>query len=45
MVVVVYGLLFVVLAALGLIIATQLANSIIAFTDELPTLLGEHGRG
>jgi predicted PurR-regulated permease PerM len=37
-VVVVYGLLFVILAALGLIIATQLANSIIAFTDELPTL-------
>jgi predicted PurR-regulated permease PerM len=37
-VVIVYGLLFLVLAALGLIIATQLANSIIAFTDELPTL-------
>ncbi|MGD8683260.1 MAG: AI-2E family transporter [Chloroflexota bacterium] len=37
-VVVVYGLLFLVLAGLGLIIATQLANSIIAFTDELPTL-------
>ena len=37
-VVVVYGLLFVVLAGLGLVIATQLANSIIAFTDELPTL-------
>ena len=37
-VVVVYGLLFIILAGLGLIIATQLANSIIAFTDELPTL-------
>ncbi len=37
-VVVVYGLLFLVLAALGLIIATQLAGSIVAFTDELPTL-------
>lgn len=37
-VVVVYGLLFVVLAGFGLVIATQLANSIIAFTDELPTL-------
>jgi predicted PurR-regulated permease PerM len=37
-VVVVYGLLFIVLAGLGLIIATQLANSIIDFTDELPTL-------
>ena len=37
-VVVVYGLLFLVLAGLGLIIATQLANSIVSFTDELPTL-------
>jgi len=37
-VVVVYGLLFVILAGLGLVIATQLANSIIDFTDELPTL-------
>ena len=37
-VVVVYGLLFLVLAALGLVIATQLANSIINFTDELPSL-------
>jgi len=37
-VVVVYGLLFFILAGLGLIIATQLANSIIDFTDELPTL-------
>lgn len=37
-VVVVYGLLFIVLIGLGLIIATQLANSIIDFTDELPTL-------
>ncbi|MEX1345972.1 MAG: AI-2E family transporter [Candidatus Limnocylindrales bacterium] len=37
-VVVVYGLLFIVLAGLGLVIATQLANSIIDFTDELPTL-------
>ena len=37
-VVVVYGLLFFVLAGLGLIIATQLANSIINFTDELPSL-------
>jgi len=37
-VVVVYGLLFIVLAGVGLVIATQLANSIVAFTDELPTL-------
>jgi predicted PurR-regulated permease PerM len=37
-VVVVYGLLFFVLAGLGLIIATQLANSIIDFTEELPAL-------
>jgi predicted PurR-regulated permease PerM len=37
-VVVVYGLLFLILAVLGLIIATQLAGSIIAFTDELPSL-------
>ena len=37
-VVVIYGLLFLVLAALGLVIATTLANSIIDFTDELPTL-------
>jgi predicted PurR-regulated permease PerM len=37
-VVAVYLLLFVVLAGLGLVIATQLANSIIDFTDELPTL-------
>ena len=37
-VVVVYGLLFIILAGLGLIIATQLANSIIDFTDELPSL-------
>ncbi len=37
-VVVVYGLLFVILAGLGLVIATQLANSIIDFTDELPSL-------
>jgi predicted PurR-regulated permease PerM len=37
-VVVVYGLLFLVLAALGLVIATQLANSIVDFTEELPTL-------
>jgi predicted PurR-regulated permease PerM len=37
-VVLVYGLLFLVLAVLGLVIASQLANSIVAFTDELPTL-------
>jgi len=37
-VVVVYGALFLVLASLGLILATQLAGSIIDFTDELPTL-------
>ena len=37
-VVVVYGLLFLVLGGLGLILATQLAGSIIDFTDELPTL-------
>ncbi len=37
-VVLVYGLLFLILAVLGLIIATQLGNSIVAFTDELPTL-------
>ncbi len=37
-VVVVYGLLFLVLAVLGLVIATQLASSIVDFTDELPTL-------
>jgi predicted PurR-regulated permease PerM len=37
-VVIVYGLLFLVLAALGLVIATQLANSIVSFTEELPTL-------
>jgi len=37
-VVVVYGLLFLILAVLGLIIATQLAGSIIDFTDELPSL-------
>jgi predicted PurR-regulated permease PerM len=37
-VVTVYALLFLVLAVLGLIIATQLASSIVAFTDELPTL-------
>jgi predicted PurR-regulated permease PerM len=37
-VVVIYGLLFLVLAGLGLVIATTLANSIIDFTDELPTL-------
>jgi predicted PurR-regulated permease PerM len=37
-VVVVYGLLFFILAVLGLVIATQLANSISAFTDELPKL-------
>jgi predicted PurR-regulated permease PerM len=37
-VVLVYGLLFLILAVLGLVIASQLANSIVAFTDELPTL-------
>ena len=37
-VVLVYGVLFLVLASLGLILATQLAGSIIDFTDELPTL-------
>ncbi len=37
-VVLVYGLLFLVLAVLGLVIASQLATSIVAFTDELPTL-------
>jgi predicted PurR-regulated permease PerM len=37
-VVLVYGLLFLVLAVLGLVIATQLAGSIIDFTDELPSL-------
>ncbi len=37
-VVVVYGLLFIVLIGLGLIIATGLANSIVDFTDELPSL-------
>lgn len=37
-VVTVYALLFLVLAVLGLVIATQLASSIVAFTDELPTL-------
>ena len=37
-VVLIYGLLFLILAVLGLIIATQLGNSIVAFTDELPTL-------
>jgi predicted PurR-regulated permease PerM len=37
-VVVVYGLLFVILIGLGLVIATQLANSIIDFTEELPSL-------
>jgi predicted PurR-regulated permease PerM len=37
-VVVVYGLLFLVLASLGLIIATELADSIVSFTDELPDL-------
>jgi predicted PurR-regulated permease PerM len=37
-VVVVYGLLFVILIGLGLVIATQLANSIVDFTEELPTL-------
>ena len=37
-VVVIYGLLFVVLAGVGLVIATQLADSIIAFSDELPSL-------
>ena len=37
-VVVVYGLLFLVLLGLGLVIATQLANSIIDFTEELPSL-------
>ena len=36
--VVVYGLLFLVLAGLGLIIATQLANSITGFSNELPAL-------
>jgi predicted PurR-regulated permease PerM len=37
-VVTVYALLFLVLGVFGLIIATQLANSIVAFTEELPTL-------
>jgi predicted PurR-regulated permease PerM len=37
-VVTVYALLFLVLAVLGVIIATQLATSIVSFTDELPTL-------
>jgi predicted PurR-regulated permease PerM len=37
-VVTVYALLFLVLGLLGLVIATQLASSIVAFTDELPTL-------
>lgn len=37
-VVVIYGLLFVILAGVGLVIATQLADSIIAFSDELPSL-------
>ena len=37
-VIVVYGLLFVLLAGMGLVIATQLADSIVDFTDELPTL-------
>ena len=37
-VVVVYGLLFLVLAGMGLVIASQLAGSIVDFTDELPAL-------
>jgi predicted PurR-regulated permease PerM len=37
-VVTVYGLLFLILAVLGLVLATQLASSIVAFTEELPTL-------
>jgi predicted PurR-regulated permease PerM len=37
-VVTVYALLFVVLSAIGLVIASQLADSIVSFTDELPTL-------
>jgi predicted PurR-regulated permease PerM len=38
LVVLVYGLLFLILAVLGLVLASQLATSIVAFTDELPTL-------
>jgi predicted PurR-regulated permease PerM len=37
-VVAVYALLFLVLAVLGLIIATELGSSIVNFTEELPTL-------
>ena len=37
-VVVVYSALFLTLTAVALVIATQLASSIVAFTDELPTL-------
>jgi len=37
-VVIIYGLLFLVLAGLGLIIGAQLANSIVNFTEELPAL-------
>ncbi len=37
-VVLVYGSLFLVLGVLGLVIATQLAGSIVNFTEELPTL-------
>jgi len=37
-VVTVYALLFIVLSAIALVIASQLADSIVKFTDELPTL-------
>jgi len=37
-VVVVYSVLFLALTAIVLVIATELASSIVAFTDELPTL-------
>jgi predicted PurR-regulated permease PerM len=37
-VVTVYAILFLILSAVVLVIATQLADSIVAFTDELPTL-------
>ncbi len=37
-VVTVYALLFLILGTIGLLIATQLAGSIVSFTDELPAL-------
>ncbi len=37
-VVIVYALLFLVLSGIVLVIASQLADSIVSFTDELPTL-------